>query len=122
VHELYTWPLKINGNWHSAPLTAPLVVIHFEELVVVVAGVVVVAVVVVVSTTIPIVVVVDSDVVVVVVNGVVVVVGAAVVVGGLLQVCATADSLVLLQSSPEQHLPTRLLQKAPSARQAVYWQ
>jgi len=32
------------------------------------------------------------------------------------------DSLVLLQSSPEQHLPTRLLQKAPSARQAVYWQ
>jgi len=120
---LYTWPLKIKGNWHSAPLTAPLVVIHFEELVVVVvAGVVVVAVVVVVvSTTIPIVVVVDSD-VVVVVNGVVVVVGAAVVVVGLLQVCATADSLVLLQSSPEQHLPTRLLQKAPSARQAVYWQ
>jgi len=103
----------MNGNWHSAPLTAPLVVMHVEELDVVV-------VVAVVSTTI--VVVVDSVVVVVVVNGVVVVVGAAVVVGGLLQVCATADSLVLLQSSPEQHLPTRLLQKAPSARQAVYWQ
>jgi len=102
----------MNGNWHSAPLTAPLVVMHVEELLVV-AVVVVVAV---VSTTI--VVVVDSVVVVVVV----VVVGAAVVVGGLLQVCATADSLVLLQSSPEQHLPTRLLQKAPSARQAVYWQ
>jgi len=104
----------MNGNWHSAPLTAPLVVMHVEEL-----DVVVVAVVVVVSTTIPMVVVVDSVVAVVVV---VVVVGAAVVVGGLLQVCATADSLVLLQSSPEQHLPTRLLQKAPSARQAVYWQ
>ena len=89
----------MNGNWHSAPLTAPLVVMHVEEL-----DVVVVAVVVVVSTTIPMVVVVDSVVVVVVV---VVVVGAAVVVGGLLQVCATADSLVLLQSSPEQHLPTR---------------
>ena len=88
----------MNGNWHSAPLTAPLVVMHVEEL-----DVVVVAVVVVVSTTIPMVVVVDSVVVVVVV----VVVGAAVVVGGLLQVCATADSLVLLQSSPEQHLPTR---------------
>jgi len=101
----------MNGNWHSAPLTAPLVVMHVEEL-----DVVVVAVVVVVSTTIPMVVVVDS------VVAVVVVVGAAVVVGGLLQVCATADSLVLLQSSPEQHLPTRLLQKAPSARQAVYWQ
>jgi len=118
VHSLYTWPLKKNGNRHSAPL----VVMHFEELVVVVP-VVVVAVVVVVCTTIPIVVVVDSD--VVVVNGVVVVVvGAAVVVvvGGLLHVCATADSLVLLQSSPEQHLPTRLLQKAPSARQVVYWQ
>jgi len=103
----------MNGNWHSAPLTAPLVVMHVEELDVVFAVVVVV------STTIPMVVVVDSVVVVVVV---VVVVGAAVVVGGLLQVCATADSLVLLQSSPEQHLPTRLLQKAPSARQAVYWQ
>jgi len=101
----------MNGNWHSAPLTAPLVVMHVEELDVVVAVVVVV------STAI--VVVVDSVVAVVVV---VVVVGAAVVVGGLLQVCATADSLVLLQSSPEQHLPTRLLQKAPSARQAVYWQ
>jgi len=106
----------MNGNWHSAPLTAPLVVMHVEELDVVVAVVVVV------STTIPIVVVVDSVVAVVVVVVVVVVVGAAVVVGGLLQVCATADSLVLLQSSPEQHLPTRLLQKAPSARQAVYWQ
>merc|ERR1719391_1031172 len=102
----------MNGNWHSAPLTAPLVVMHDEGLLVVVAVVVVV------STTIPIVVVVDSVVAVVVVVGV----GAAVVVGGLLQVCATADSLVLLQSSPEQHLPTRLLQKAPSARQAVYWQ
>merc|ERR1719285_1074760 len=109
----------MNGNWHSAPLTAPLVVMHFEELVVVVVPVVVV----VVCTTIPTVVVVDSD--VVVVNGVVVVVGAAVVVvvvGGLLQVCATADALVLLQSRPEQHLPTRLLQKAPSVRQVVYWQ
>ena len=83
-----TWPWKTNGNWHSAPLTAPLVVMHFGELLVVV---VVVAVVVVVSTTISI--------GVVVVNGVVVV--------GLLQVCATASSLVLLQSSPEQHLPTR---------------
>jgi len=81
---------------------------HFDGLVVVV---------VVVSTTISIGVVVDAD--VVVVNGVVVVVGGAVVVG-LLQVCATASSLVLLQSSPEQHLPTRLLQKAPSARQVVY--
>jgi len=90
---------------------------HFGELLVVV----VVAVVVVVSTTISIGVVVDSD--VVVVDGVVVVVvGAVVVVVGLLQVCATAVSLVLLQSRPEQHLPTRLLQKAPSARQAVYWQ
>ena len=70
---------------------------HFDELVVVV---------VVVSTTISIGVVVDSD--VVVVDGVVVVVvGAVVVVVGLLQVCATAVSLVLLQSSPEQHLPTR---------------
>ena len=85
----------MNGNWHSAPLTAPLVVMHVEELDVVVAVAVVV------STTIPMVVVVDSVVVVVVV------VGAAVVVGGLLQVCATADSLALLQSSPEQHLPTR---------------
>jgi len=85
---------------------------HFDELVVVV--------VVVVSTTISIGVVVVS---VVVVNGVVVVVGATVVVVvGLLQVCATAVALVLLQSRPEQHLPTRLLQKAPSARQAVYWQ
>jgi len=83
---------------------------HFDELLVVV-----VAVVVVVSTTISIGVVVDSD--VVVVDRVVVV-----VVFGLLQVCATAVSLVLLQSSPEQHFPTRLLQKAPSARQAVYWQ
>jgi len=84
---------------------------HFDGLVV---GVVVV-----VSTTISIGVVVDAD--VVVVNGVVevVVVGGAVVVG-LLQVCATASSLVLLQSSPEQHFPTRLLQKAPSARQVVY--
>jgi len=112
--------LKKNGNRHSAPL----VVIHFAELGVFVVAVVVV---VVVCTTIPIVVVVDSA--VVVVNGVVVVVvvGAAVVVvvgvvGGLLHVCATADSLVLLQSSPEQHLPTRLLQKAPSVRQVVYWQ
>jgi len=115
--------LKKNGNWHSAPL----VVIHFSELGVVVVLLIVV---VVVCTTIPIVVVVDSD--VVVVNGVVVVVlvGAAVVVvvcvvgvvGGLLHVCASADSLVLLQSSPEQHLPTRLLQKAPSVRQVVYWQ
>lgn len=80
---------------------------HFDGLVVVV---------VVVSTTISIGVVVEAD--VVVVNGVVVVGGAVVV--GLLQVCATAASLVLLQSSPEQHLPTRLLQKAPSARQVVY--
>jgi len=87
---------------------------HFDELLVVV--------VVVVSTTISIGVVVDSDVVVVDRVVVVVVVGAVVVVVGLLQVCATAVSFVFLQSSPEQHLPTRLLQKAPSARQAVYWQ
>ena len=51
----------MNGNWHSAPLTAPLVVMHVEELDVVVVA----AVVVVVSTTIPMVVVVDSVVAVV---------------------------------------------------------
>ena len=37
---------------------------------------------------------------------VVVVVVAVVVVAGLLQVCATAVSLVLLHSRPEQHVPT----------------
>merc|ERR1719495_2353183 len=98
-----------NGNWHSTPLTAPLTVMHFEPEVVVVLD----AVVVVVSIKIVVVVV-----IVVVVEVVVVVV--VVVVAGLLQVCATAVSLVLLHSRPEQHVPTLLLQKAPSARQTVY--